>query len=91
MNENNTTQIERVESVEPPAESGAPQTMAEEYNPEGATRQKWADFVGRPLVDFFIEHRLEKMSVEDGKGNKAKLSRTKDDEIKVESSSTMIL
>lgn len=27
---------------------------------------------------------LEKLSVEDGNGNKAKLSRTKDDEIKVE-------
>ena len=68
-----------------------PQTMEEEYNPEGAKRRKWADFASRQLVDFFIAHKLEKLSCEDGFGNKAKLSRTKDDEIKVESSSITIL
>ena len=73
------------------SEQNTAQTMEEEYDPDGAKRRKWADFVGRELVDFFIEHKLEKLSCEDGFSNKAKLSRTKDDEIKVESSSTTIL
>ena len=75
----------------PPAPEPIPLTMEEEYDPEGAKRRKWADFVGRELVDFFIEHKLEKLNCEDGFSNKAKLSRTKDDEIKVESSSITIL
>jgi len=73
------------------SEQTTPQTMEEEYNPEGAMRRKWADFVGRQLVDFFVDCKLEKLSCEDGFGNKAKLSRTKDDEIKVESSSVTIM
>lgn len=77
--------------IPPPGEPPVPLTMEEEYDPEGAKRRKWADFVGRELVDFFIEHKLEKLNCEDGFSNKAKLSRTKDDEIKVESSSTTIL
>ena len=72
-------------------EQNTPQTMEEEHNPEGAQRRKWADFVGRQLVDFFVECKLEKLSCEDGFGNKAKLSRTKEDEIKVESSSVTII
>ena len=72
-------------------EQNIPQTIEEEHDPAAAKRRKWADFVGRELVDFFIEHKLEKLSCEDGFSNKAKLSRTKDDEIKVESSSTTIL
>jgi len=73
------------------AEQNAPQTIEEAHNPEGAKRAKWAEFVGSQLVDFFLECKLEKLSCEDGFGNKAKLSRTKDDEIKVESSSVTIL
>ena len=73
------------------AEQTTPKTMEEEYNPEGVQRQKWADFVSGPLVDFFHGHKLEKLSCEDDSGNKAKLSRTKDDEIKVESSSITIM
>jgi len=72
-------------------ESKAPETMEEEYNPEGAVRRKWADFVTAELVDFFTGNRLEKLTIEDGNGNKAKLSHTKDNEIKIESSSTTII
>ena len=73
------------------AEQTTPQTMEEEYNPEGVQRRKWADFVSSQLVDFFHGSKLEKLSCEDGSGNKAKLSRTKDNEIKIESSSVTIL
>lgn len=66
-------------------------TMEEELNPDGARRVKWAAFVESDIVNFFILHELEKLSIEDGNGNKAKLSRIKDNGIKVEHSSTTIL
>lgn len=72
-------------------ESQTPKTMEEEYNPDGAGRGRWADFVTSELVDFFTGNKLEKLTIEDGNGNKAKLSRTKDNEIKIESSSTTII
>jgi hypothetical protein len=56
-----------------------------------ATRAKWPAFVESTVADFFMGHKLERMSVEDGNGNKAKLSLTKDNEIKVEYSSMTIL
>ncbi len=68
-----------------------PKTMDEEYNKEGVKRNRWATFVESTVVDFLRHNDLEKLSVEDGNGNKAKLSRTKDDEIKVEHSTTTIL
>ncbi|MCL2409913.1 MAG: hypothetical protein FWC96_09965 [Oscillospiraceae bacterium] len=52
---------------------------------------KWPAFVESNVVDFFMEFKLEKMSIEDGNGNKAKLSITKDNSIKIEYASTMIL
>ena len=65
-------------------------TMEEEFNPEGSAKGKWTKFVEIELVDFFKSNGLEKLSAEDGYGNKVKLSRTKDDEIKVEQSSISI-
>lgn len=67
------------------------QTMEEAYNPEGVKRKKWSEFIERDIVDFFDAHKLEKMTVEDGNGNKAKISRTKDNELKIEQSSITIL
>lgn len=68
------------------------QTMTEAFQtPEENRRIKWTSFVETALVDFFSNYKLEKISVEDGNGNKAKLSRTKDNDIKVEQSSTTIL
>jgi hypothetical protein len=48
----------------------------------------WAGFVETTIVNFFQENELEKLTVEDGKGNKAKLTRLKDNAIKVEYTST---
>ncbi|MDR1693512.1 MAG: hypothetical protein LBR72_09160 [Oscillospiraceae bacterium] len=68
-----------------------PAMMEGEANPDRAKRLKWSEFAETTVLDFFGEFKLEKMSVEDGNGNKAKLSRTKDNGIKVEYSSTTIL
>ena len=43
------------------------------------------------VVNFFDEHKIEKLSIEDGNGNKAKLARTKDNGIKIEYSSTVLM
>lgn len=51
----------------------------------------WAAFVEGPVTNFFTENQLEKMTLEDGNGNKAKVSRTKDHGIKIEYTSTMLL
>jgi hypothetical protein len=60
-------------------------------NAENAPKTKWPSFVESQVVNFFNEHELEKMSLEDGDGNKAKLTRQKDFSIKVEYSTTTIL
>jgi len=52
---------------------------------------KWTSFVETALVDFFAAYKLEKLQVEDGNGNKAKLSLTKDNGIKIELSSISII
>ena len=53
--------------------------------------KKWAGFVESAVVNFFDEHKIEKLAVEDGNGNKAKLVRTKDNGIKIEYSSTVLM
>ena len=52
--------------------------------------QQWAGFVESNVVNFFDEHKIEKLSIEDGNGNKAKLAKTKDNGIKIEYSSTVL-
>ena len=52
---------------------------------------KWSQFVESTALHFFDEHKIEKFSIEDGNGNKAKLSRTKDNEIKIEYSTVVML
>ncbi len=54
-------------------------------------KQNWAGFVETTVVNFFIDCKLEKINIEDGRGNKAKLVRQKDDTIKVEYTSTTTL
>ncbi|GMB10949.1 MAG: hypothetical protein NkDv07_0910 [Candidatus Improbicoccus devescovinae] len=56
-----------------------------------AKRIKWAGFVESLVLDFFNEHEIERLTIEDGDGNKAKLSRFKEYEIKVEYSSVVML
>lgn len=66
-------------------------SIEEMVNPEKVTRKTWALFIESEVVRFFNLHELEKMTLEDGNGNKAKLSRQKDNGIKVEYSSVTML
>lgn len=65
--------------------------ISEEFEPKAMSKKKWNDFVNSDLVNFFEQNKIEKLTVDDGNGNKAKLSRTKDNEIKIESSSITII
>jgi hypothetical protein len=51
----------------------------------------WDAFVQGNVVNFFNENKIEKLTIDDGNGNKAKLTRLKDCGIKIESSSTTTL
>ncbi|MCL1996690.1 MAG: hypothetical protein FWG63_10835 [Defluviitaleaceae bacterium] len=64
----------------------------EEFITAGEKKQtkKWSAFIESDVLNFFNTHGIEKLAIEDGGGNKAKLSRQKNDEVKVESSSTTI-
>ncbi|XOQ45219.1 MAG: FABP domain-containing protein [Clostridium sp.] len=66
-------------------------TMEEEFEPQRAEVKKWSAFVESDVVNFFTAHNIEKMTIDDGNGNKAKLSRTKDGGIKIDSTSSVIL
>lgn len=48
----------------------------------------WAGFIESDVVNFFQLHELEKITLEDGRGNKAKLAKQRDSSIKVEYTST---
>jgi hypothetical protein len=66
-------------------------SLEESMQEKPIRRISWPAFVESDIVNFFNAHDLEKIAVEDGSGNKAKLSRQKDNGIKVEYSSTTIL
>ena len=71
--------------------TAAVQQAEDEANPAAAKRRKWSAFVEGPAADFFTGYKLEKMTIDDGSGNKAKFSRTKDGGIKVEYTSAVLL
>ncbi|MGI6336637.1 MAG: hypothetical protein ACOXZM_06205 [Eubacteriales bacterium] len=66
-------------------------TMEEELDSEKERRKRWSLFVECEAANFFVDNKIEKMTIEDGNGSKAKFSRTKDGTIKVEYTSTMNL
>lgn len=96
ITENETTQnVENTEALEAAENTASPISMEdailEEENPMAAKRRKWSAFVEGPAADFFTGYKLEKMMIDDGSGNKAKFSRTKDEGIKVEYTSAVLL
>ncbi|NLG24248.1 MAG: hypothetical protein GX558_02760 [Clostridiales bacterium] len=73
------------------ADREIPKTLEEALNPEAAKKVNWAGFVEGEVVAFFDAHNLEKMTLEDGNGNKAKLQRGKNNSIKIEYTSQVVL
>lgn len=54
-------------------------------------RRGWVGFVEGDIVNFMQRGDLEKMTLDDGMGNKAKLTRRKDGSIFVECTSSNVL
>lgn len=55
------------------------------------SRTGWVGFVESDVVNFMTAHKLEKMTLDDSAGNKAKLTMTKDGAVRVECSSVNVL
>jgi len=54
-------------------------------------RKNWVAFVESDAVNFLTLNDIEKMTIDDGEGNKAKLTRRKDGTVYVESTSSNVL
>lgn len=54
-------------------------------------RKGWVAFVEGEAVNFMTQHNMEKMTLDDGEGNKAKLTRRKDGSIYVECTSSSVM
>ena len=54
-------------------------------------RKSWVGFVESDVVTFMTQNDLEKMTIDDGSGNKAKLTRRKDNSVFVECTSSNVL
>ena len=61
--------------------------------PEKAKRDRkdWVGFVESDAVNFLTLSGIEKMTLDDGEGNKAKLTRRKDGSVYVECTSSNVL
>jgi len=55
------------------------------------SRHGWVGFVESEAVRFMLQYDIEKMTLDDGAGNRAKLTRLKDSGVKVECTSSNIL
>ena len=58
---------------------------------KAVSRHGWVGFVESDAVNFMSRYDIEKMTLDDGAGNKAKLTRLKDNGIRVECTSSNIL
>jgi hypothetical protein len=76
MSENNRPSIEEV---------------IEGKEKQKVSRKSWVSFVEGEVVNSMNQWNLEKLTLDDGMGNKAKLTRRKDNSIFVECTSSNVL
>lgn len=67
------------------------QDMVDSKEKPKRERKSWVGFVEGEVANFMQHHDLEKMTLDDGMGNKAKLTKLKDNAIKVECTSSNVL
>lgn len=65
--------------------------MIEGGEKKKADRKGWVAFVEGDAVNFMTQYDLDKLTLDDGSGNKAKLTRRKDNSIFVECTSSNVL
>ena len=59
--------------------------------PEKKDRKNWVAFVENEVVNYLMLNEFDKMTIDDGLGNKAKLVRRKDGSVFVECTSSNVL
>ena len=64
---------------------------ADAVQPQKRDRKNWVAFVESDVVNFLTLNEIEKMTIDDGAGNKAKLARRKDGSVYVECTSSNVL
>ncbi len=66
----------------------------EQYMEAGDKKEKkakyWPHFVESDVLAFFNAHDIEKMTIENGDGGKAKLTRTKDNGVRIDLTSSSV-
>lgn len=67
------------------------QDMVDGQTKEKKDRKNWVAFVESDVVNFLTLNEIEKMTIDDGQGNKAKLTRRKDGSVFVECTSSNVL
>ena len=65
--------------------------MMEVEQTQKRDRKNWVAFVESDVVNFLTLNEIEKMTIDDGQGNKAKLTRRKDGSVYVECTSSNVL
>ncbi|MDD3409687.1 MAG: hypothetical protein PHY12_02650 [Eubacteriales bacterium] len=71
--------------------SSIEEMTAGEQPKEKRDRKNWVAFVESDVVNFLTLNEVEKMTIDDGEGNKAKLTRRKDGSVFVECTSSNVL
>ena len=64
--------------------------MEEHMNARDKKIQNWPQFVESDALAFFNAFGVEKMTIEDGEGGKAKLTRMRDNSVKVDLTLTTV-
>ena len=65
--------------------------MMEGEQTQKRDRKNWVAFVESDVVNFLTLNEIEKMTIDDGQGNNAKLTRRKDGSVYVECTSSNVL
>ena len=65
--------------------------MMEGEQTQKRDRKNWVAFVESDVVNFLTLNEIEKLTLDDGQGNKAKLTRRKDGSVYVECTSSNVL
>lgn len=65
--------------------------MTEGAQPKKRERKDWIGFVESEAVNFLTLNDIDKLTLDDGSGNKAKLTRRKDGSVYVECTSSNVL
>lgn len=65
--------------------------MMESQDKNKRDRKSWVGFVESDVVNFVQLNDIEKMTLDDGEGNKAKITRRKDGSFYVECTSASVL